>query len=238
MKFLVDIHVHTISSRHAYSTFDENARWAKEKGLKVLGISDHVGEDIGGAHEFHFTNSKVIPRKVYGMTILRGAETNIIDYNGTIDMPEYVLKMLDYVITSYHPPCIKFGEINEVTKGMIGAMHNPYVKIIGHPGDSRYPLHFEEVVKASKETGTILEVNNASLKPISVRPNVRESLIEILKYCNKYDVPILANTDAHICYDVGEFEETVTLLEEVKFPKELILNLYPDKLLNVLGCKL
>ncbi len=118
---------------------------------------------------------------------------------------------------------------------MIMAMENPYVNIIGHPGDSRYPLNYEEVVLASKRTGTVLEVNNASFRSVSMREGVRDSMVEILKYCNKHDVPVMANTDAHLCYDVGKFDDTVKLFEEIGFPEDLVLNLYPDKVLELLG---
>ena len=37
MKDLIDIHTHSISSGHAYSTLQENLQIAKEKGLKYLG---------------------------------------------------------------------------------------------------------------------------------------------------------------------------------------------------------
>ncbi|ONI40237.1 phosphatase [Candidatus Epulonipiscium fishelsonii] len=237
MKFYTDIHVHTISSGHAYSTILENITFAEKSGLKILGITDHSDFLPGGAHIFHFSNLKIVPRKVNDLIILRGMEANVMDYEGNIDInEEYALKSLDYVIASFHPPCIEFCEDKStVTKGIIGAMHNPWVKVIGHPGDNRYPFNAEEVVKASKQTGVILEINDASFKPTSVRPGVKENLIEVLKYCNKYDMPIMANTDAHICWEVGEFSCSIAFLEEINFPKELILNLYPEKLLDALG---
>ncbi|OON98689.1 MAG: phosphatase [Epulopiscium sp. Nele67-Bin004] len=236
MKLLTDVHVHTVVSGHAYSTFDENARWAKDNGIKVMGIADHTDGIPGGASYLHFINMKVLPREVYGVKILRGMELNILDYNGSVDYGEEILKRVDYTIASYHPPCIEpTTDAKLATRGMIMAMENPYVTIIGHPGDNRYPLDYEEVVLASKRTGTVLEVNNASLRSVSMRQGVRDSLIEILKYCNKHDVPVMANTDAHLCYDVGKFDDTVKLFEEISFPEELILNLYPDKVIELLS---
>ena len=46
-------------------------------------------------------------------------------------------------------------------------MKKPYVKIIGHPDDSRFPTDYERLVKMAKETGTLLELNNSSLRPAS-----------------------------------------------------------------------
>jgi len=44
-KIVLDIHTHTIASRHAFGTVRENTLGAKEKGLTGLGISDHSFPD-------------------------------------------------------------------------------------------------------------------------------------------------------------------------------------------------
>lgn len=237
MKFLTDLHIHTISSGHAYSTIEEITREAGKNELSVIAITDHTCGLPGGAHDFHFQNLGVVPRIMHGVTVLRGVEANIIDFNGTIDANEELTKNLDVVIASYHPPCIRFGDKEECTRGLIGAMENPRINIIGHPGDSRYPFDHEAIVKASKRTGTLLEINNASLRPGGFRPGVRENLIEMLKYCSKHDVPVIANTDTHMAYQVGGFAETLHLLEEIQFSKDLILNLDPQKVLSILNYK-
>lgn len=237
MKFLTDMHIHTVASGHAYSTIDEIARVAAEKGLQVIAMTDHSSGMPGGPHDFHFHNMRAIPRVLYGVTVVRGIEANIIDFDGHIDMTKESERALDFAIASLHPPCIRFGTQEEVTRAMIGAMEHPYVKILGHPGDSRYPFDHEAVVLAAKRTGTLIEVNNASLRPGGFRPGVRENLIEVLKYCKIHNVPVIANTDAHIAYAVGEFQESIRLFEEVDFPKELILNLYPAKVLDFITLK-
>ena len=42
MKFVLDAHTHTIASGHAYSTLLENVNYAAEKGLELVGITDHA----------------------------------------------------------------------------------------------------------------------------------------------------------------------------------------------------
>lgn len=76
-------------------------------------------------------------------------EANIIDLEGKLDAEEAVLKKMDYVIASLHVPCVKAGTREENTNALIGAMKNPYVKIIGHPDDDRFPLDYEKLVKAA-----------------------------------------------------------------------------------------
>lgn len=42
MKIELDMHTHTLASGHAYSTIQEMARAGAEKGLKLLGITEHT----------------------------------------------------------------------------------------------------------------------------------------------------------------------------------------------------
>ena len=44
MKTLLDVHTHTVASGHAFSTLQEMAVAASEKGLKLLGITEHTGD--------------------------------------------------------------------------------------------------------------------------------------------------------------------------------------------------
>ena len=42
MKYVLDVHTHTIASGHAYNTIKEMAQSASEKGLELLGITEHA----------------------------------------------------------------------------------------------------------------------------------------------------------------------------------------------------
>ena len=42
MEFTLDLHTHTVASGHAYSTVQEMAKAAADKGLKLLGITEHA----------------------------------------------------------------------------------------------------------------------------------------------------------------------------------------------------
>jgi len=90
----------------------------------------------------------IIPRMKNGVKIYMGCEVNIMDYEGKIDLSEYGLKGCDVVIASLHIPCIKPGSIEENTNALIKVMDNPYVNIIGHPDDSRYPVDYERQRKS------------------------------------------------------------------------------------------
>ena len=95
MKTLLDVHTHTVASGHAFSTLQEMAVAASEKGLKLLGITEHAPGIPGTCSPIYFRNLHVVPRRIYGVELLLGAELNIIDYKGTIDMGEEYFPMLD-----------------------------------------------------------------------------------------------------------------------------------------------
>jgi putative hydrolase len=230
MPYIIDLHCHTISSGHAYSTLQENIAAAVDKKIKILGMSDHGPDMPGGPHPYHFYNLKVIPKEINGVRILKGIEANILDFDGNVDMPNEILQLLDYTIASLHEPCIKQGTIDENTRAVTKAMENPYIKIIGHPDDSRYPLDYETIVKSAKKCGVLLELNNSSLNPNSFRVGAWENMLLMLKLCKEFEVKIILGTDTHISYEVGEFSNCIKLLKEADFPENLVVNTGVEKL--------
>ncbi|MBE6071938.1 MAG: phosphatase [Clostridium butyricum] len=234
MKALVDLHTHTISSGHAFSTLKENIEEARNKGLEVLGTSDHFIEMPGTAHLSFFGNYKVIKEEIMGVRILKGVEANIVNYNGEVDLTSGIYSSLDYIIASLHPPCIKPGTIEENTNAILNAMKNPYIKIIGHPDDGRFPLDYKRLIEGAKKTNTVLELNNSSLHPKAFRLNAYENLKVMLELCAENEVNIILGSDSHIYYDIGEFKKAYDLLKELNFPKELVINFDLERLNKIL----
>ncbi len=233
MRELIDLHTHTISSGHAYSTVKENIDSAREKGLKYLGISDHAPKMPGTAHIYHFHNLRAIPKFVDGVNVLVGAEVNILDFDGNIDMTNDDLNNLDYAIASLHPPCIASGTEEENTRAVINVMKKPNIKIIGHLDDSRYPVNYEEIVIAAKENNVLLELNNSSLKPNGFRVGALENDKKMLEFCRKHKTKIIFGSDSHICYDIGKFDNCIKLIDEIDFPEELIVNYNEEDIKNI-----
>lgn len=224
MKFVLDTHTHTLASGHSYSTIREMAHAASEKGLQLLGITEHAPKMPGTCHEFYFQNLKVVDRQMCGVELLLGAELNILDADGTVDLPEKLLRKMDITIASLHTPCMQPGTMLENTKAYINAMKNPLINIIGHPDDRRYPVDCRELVLAAKEYHTLLELNNSSLTEGGARVNARPLDIELLSLCAEYSVPIVVGSDAHIDTAVGKHDKAAALLEEMQFPEHLIVN--------------
>lgn len=237
MRLLVDSHTHTLASAHAYSTILENAKAASERGLELLCITDHAPSLPDSPNQFHFMGYNSLDRELFGVKMMYGVELNIMDSDGTIDLPEDILKRQDVVIASYHTVCTPAGSLKENTRAYLRAMENPYVQMIGHPEDGYIPIDYETVVLAAKENGVLLEVNNNSLKNAFFRLNTRENLIEILRLCEKHGVHISTGTDAHFATAVGYFDKASALLEEIGFPEELVANTNPDKFLRLIRRK-
>ncbi|MDD6471916.1 MAG: PHP domain-containing protein, partial [Bacteroidales bacterium] len=95
MKTLIDVHTHTVVSGHAYSTLQEMVKAAAEKGIEILGITEHGPSIRGTCDPIYFRNMHVVPRKMYGVRLLMGCELNILDTKGTLDLDEEHYRMMD-----------------------------------------------------------------------------------------------------------------------------------------------
>jgi putative hydrolase len=237
MKYILDTHTHTVASGHAYSTLLENLKYASENGIKILVTTDHGPQMPGAAHIFNIANLKVLPRKIYGVTLLKGCEANIIDFEGSLDVPDRFQQKLDIIIASLHDVCIEPGTREENTRALIGAMKNPNVDIIGHCGNPVFPIYEEEVVKAAKEYNVLIEINNSSLPENGSRTGSLETCKKVAGLCKEHGVRITLGSDAHSCFQIGGFEDAHKMLMEVGMPEELIMNTEEDKIITYLKNK-
>lgn len=224
IKDILDTHTHTLASGHAYGTIRENAQAAAKKGLELLAITDHAPKLWGSCQTIYFQNLKVVDRHAYDVELLMGVELNILDEQGNIDLPLRTLKQMDLTIASLHVPCITPGSRKFNTEACINAMKNPYVNILGHPDDPRYPVDYRALAQAAKEYEVLLELNNSSLRPGGSRKNARGFDAEMLKLCMEYQTPIVIGSDAHVDTDIGRHDEALELLEEIGFPEKLVVN--------------
>lgn len=236
MKDIMDIHTHTIASGHAYNTLYEMAKAAAENGMELFGSSDHGPALPGSSHEMYFCNFRSLPEELFGIKLIMGCELNILDYNGTLDLKEWLLKRIHYGIASIHDLCYQTGTKEENTAATINAMKNPFVQIIGHPDNANIPLDYLQLVKAAKEHHVLLEVNNSSLKPGSPRPGAKENYYTMLKLCRKHNVSVIMNSDSHCASDAGRHDYAAALLQEIDFPEELVVNSSFKKLAEYLPC--
>jgi DNA polymerase (family 10) len=154
------------------NSIEEMARYAMKLGLEYILITDHTKSlaMTGGSDEKKLErqgkeidkiNSKL---KSQGskFKILKGAEVNIMK-DGSLDIKDEALKKLDVVGAAVHS---NFNMPRaEMTRRIIKAMENPNVDIIFHPTGriiqkrEAYELDMDEIIKAAKRTGTVLEID-------------------------------------------------------------------------------
>jgi putative hydrolase len=144
-----------------------------------------------------------------------------MDEEGTLDIDDHILAGLEWVIASMHTPCIKPSTKENHTKAWLNIAKNPHVDVIGHCGDGRYDFDHETVIKAFKEYGKIVEIDNGSF---GSRPHTESNCAEIARWCKRLEVPIVVDSDAHFAANIGVFDKAIKILTEIDFPERLIIN--------------
>ena len=177
MKICADMHTHTIASTHAYSTITENTLSAKENGMTAIAMTDHAPNMWDAPHSWHFHNLKVLPREINDVIVVRGAEADIIDTKGSIDLDDITLTYIEWVVASMHGPCLESGTIEENTQAYIEIAKNPLVDCIGHCSTNEYLFNYEEGIRAFKKYDKIVELNESS---IIYRQGALSNAIEIV----------------------------------------------------------
>ena len=226
MKIQADLHTHTIASTHAYSTISENCQWAAQYGLKAIAMTDHGMAMPDSPHEWHFYNMRVLPRQICEVTVLKGVEANIVNINGELDIPEWMLKSMDWVVASMHEEAIKQDTVENITNAYLKLCENPYVDVIGHCTNVNFMFDYEKCVQAFKKYEKLVEINESA---IINKPGTRENCIRLLKFCKKYEVPVVLDSDSHFCQNIGQTPNAIEVVKEVDFPEELIVNLDWEK---------
>ena len=241
-----DVHTHTLYSRHAFSTIEENVRAASEQGLELLATTDHYSPmlypDYKNLRNYQYLCvSHLIPREWMGVSVLRGCEADIVDLDGHLfgyDIPirnnidddpypdgeksllERVIKPLDYVIASVHRMGFtKDAGRRQCTELYLKALEQPKVLILGHIGRTGLPLELDPILLRAKELHKLIEINEHSLCDEGEIP---KRCREIAVRCAELSVPISTGTDAHISFRIGKFDMVRSMLSEIRFPEELI----------------
>ncbi len=264
LRNLCDTHVHTLFSRHAYSTVEEDVRAAAERGLELVGITDHysamISSEIRPLEYQHLFNFGVIPRRWMGVRVLRGAEADIIDLEGHLfghgmqfdrmltgdvwvspfTLEEQALKDVDYAIASVHGrDFTRDATPAQVTDMYVRALAHPKVLMLGHIGRTGLPYELGPIVRAARELGKMLEINEHSFdfgKPGDARRAATMSRCRgLAEACAEAGVMIAVNTDAHISFDIGRFAHALQMLEEIHFPEELLATRSAEAFIGAVG---
>jgi len=234
-----DLHTHSNWSDGA-SSIEEMARAAMERGLKYISIADH-SKHLVVAHgldekrlklewkEIDAVNKK-LEKEGADFKILKGTECDILK-DGTMDFSDEILKQFDTVNASIHSSFNLSEE--EQTERIKKAMRNKNVDIISHPTGrilnerEGYKVNMDELIKAAKETGTILEINSF--------PNRMDLKDENIKKCVAAGVKMSIDTDGHLFSHFDNLEYGIAQARRGWAEKKDIINAWPaDKMLKML----
>jgi len=192
-----DLHCHTRAT-DGHNSLEEMAAAARARGYEYLAISDHsshltVAHGLDGERLLgEIRKIDRLNEKLDGIVILKAIEVDILD-DGTLDMPDKLLRQLDLVVGAVH---YKFNlSRRKQTERIIRAMDNPCFNILAHPSGrlinerEAYDVDMEKIISAAKERGCFLEVN---AQP--ARLDLTDSYCKLAK---ESGVKVAISTDAH-----------------------------------------
>lgn len=233
MQMIADLHAHTLCATHAFQTMDEMVDAARAAGYCALAITDHAPAMPDAPHIWHFANGNALPRVLNGMVMLYGAEVNVMDTKGGLDLPQGYLAGLDWVVASIHSPCVP-GLLTrkEANRIWLSVAENPYVDCIGHSEQENYRYDYDLVTKAFAKNHKVVELNAGSF---SVRKDGIPNMKKLLAACLENGCHISVDSDAHSAWRLQTaLPPLYAMLEELSFPQELIVNATRENLVKEL----
>jgi len=162
-----DLHSHTTAT-DGHASLEAMAEAARALGYEYLAITDHThstriahGLDAKGMRK-HLAAIDKLNERMKGIRLLKSAETDILE-DGSLDLPDSVLKELDFVLGTIHA---HFDlPFKKQTERILRAFDHPLFSGLAHPMarhiGQREPIDidFGKICKAAAERGIFLEVN-------------------------------------------------------------------------------
>jgi DNA polymerase (family 10) len=171
---------------------------ARSLGYSYLAITEHsqavtVAKGLNRKRlEKQIEEIEKLTDEYGGFRILKGIEVDILK-DGSLDLPDEILKKLDFTICSVHSHFNLSAE--EQTERILRAMDNPCFNILGHPSGrlinerEAYSLNMEKIMEGAKERGVILELN--------AHPDRLDLNDHHCRMARDMGIKIAINTDAH-----------------------------------------
>jgi len=201
-----DLHMHT-NITDGRASLEQMVEAAKKRRYTYIAITDHSkrvtmarGLDAARLRK-HWKNIDKLAAEVKGITILKGVEMDILE-DGSMDLPDDVLRQADWVVASIH-----YGQNQpreKITHRLLNAIRNPYVSVIGHPtgrliGKRKgYEIDLETVLKAAGDYGCMMELN--------CQPSRLDLDDVALMAAREHGIPIVLSTDAHAVEELAFME--------------------------------
>lgn len=242
MRFYGDYHTH---SRHSdgRQSHEEIVRAAKKQGLREVAVTDHgplaAGIGVKNSRDYLVQRREIerLQPSFPEVKILLGAEANIRDLKGTLDIPPEVIEELDILVAGLHPYTLPtsvqdgwkiFAQnslrhlgkgqrekaVNNNTKASVEAIYqNPRLDILAHPG-LFFRVDVVEVARACVRKGVFFEINCGHEHP---------GISDIME-AEQVGVDFIINSDAHFRETVGELNYGESVVWRLGIAEERVVN--------------
>jgi len=218
-----NFHTHNYVCGHATGTVSDYVKEAIDKGLRIIGISDHgyfpvmKEKNIVGIDDFE---KLYLPQfdeaiKLYGDKIIIKKGIEIEYAYGIDDYYKKLLSKLDYLVLGmhyhYYENEYKFlfqeNKTNEEAlahyEQMIDGIKSGYFKILAHPDvmigklKGKYTKEvydkFEEAIKEAMENNVLVEINANGYR----KGNFIYPTDELIEICKKLNTKVVIGSDNH-----------------------------------------
>ena len=222
-----DVHSHTGWS-DGRATMLEMAEGAQALGYAYLGITGHsprITVVHGLNAERLVAQSREmaeVQKQMDGLTLLQGIEVDILE-DGSLDLPDSVLEILDVVIASPHVKLRQ--ETGAMTERMLRAVSHPHVDVIGHPTGRRpgsregASYDFEAVFKEAAKHDVALEID--------CDPARMDLSPEMARLAYECGCSFAVDADAHAPAEFAYVPMALWMARRAGIPQDRILNFRP-----------
>ena len=229
-----DIHSHTDWS-DGRATMREMAEAAQALGYEYLGITDHspritVVHGLDAEKLLAQAREMAEVQKTVDVKLLQGIEVDILE-DGSLDLPDAVLEILDVVIASPH---VKLRQDPAaMTERMMRAVSHPHVDVIGHPTGRRpgsregATYDFEAVFEAAAKHGVALEIDCDPAR-LDLSP-------EMARTARDLGCTFAVDADAHAPAEFAYVPMALWMARRAGIPRERILNFQPLENLTMIA---
>lgn len=243
MEFLGDYHLHTKAS-DGHGTVSDYISHAEKLGLEEIAITDHsfcswtchMTMDKFAEQEKEIANSNT------GVKVYHGVEANIIAEDGTLDVPDDVIRQSTILLAGFHRflklinviSARRFVLVNGYlsereknklyginTRAFAGMLEKYPIDIITHIGH-RTPMDFVEIAKLAKERDVYIELNEKHI--LSTR-----GLDEVFDKICDTGVNFIVGTDAHRANKLANFSNVEQFVRKHNIPRERIFGAFGNR---------
>jgi len=242
-RFYGDLHLHTNWSDGLHS-IEQMHSMAAELKYSYIAVTDHSQSlKPSGMSEL---DTQIQIEKIREMRrkndvyILTGIEVDILA-DGSLDLPDSILKEFDIVIASVHshfnqPPFVMKDRLSKALNNKyINILAHPTGRLLGRPGKptvirDKIQLDFDYILQLCRDNDVAMEIN--------CFPERFDLSLDNAKKAIKEGVKISIGTDSHSMYHMSCIKYILEALKFMNVPEEAVLNCQPlDKLKQILNVR-